>query len=117
VLGEGSCGVVESARIARWMAEQSAGQCGPCVNGLPAIAHALEALAGGAKEARLTKRLATWLSMVDGRGACHHPDGAVRFVRSALDLFAKEIEHHRRYGPCSASSPRLSMGTTDGSWR
>ena len=39
-----SCGIAETARIARWMAGESAGQCGPCVFGLPAIADDLELL-------------------------------------------------------------------------
>ena len=47
---EGSCGLAESARVARWLADQNAGQCGPCVFGLPAIAAAMEAIvARGAK--------------------------------------------------------------------
>ena len=49
-LPEGACGVVETARVARFLANESAGQCGPCVNGLDAIAGALAEL--GARPSR-----------------------------------------------------------------
>ena len=39
------CGIVETARLARYLANESAGQCGPCVHGLAAIAGGLERLA------------------------------------------------------------------------
>ena len=37
VLGADACPVAETARVAAWFAAESAGQCGPCVNGLDAI--------------------------------------------------------------------------------
>ena len=37
-----ACGIAETARVARYMAGESAGQCGPCVFGLPAVADDLE---------------------------------------------------------------------------
>jgi hypothetical protein len=40
--------------------------------------------------------------MVVGRGACRMPDGAVRFLRSALTAFAHEVALHQR-GRCSAT--------------
>ena len=46
-LGEGTCAVGEVARIARYLAKESSGQCGPCQLGLPGIARSLSALAGG----------------------------------------------------------------------
>ena len=77
VLGPDDCGVAESARIAHYLAEQSAGQCGPCVYGLPAIADDLARLARGRADPGLLVRLHRRLDQVDGRGACRHPDGVV----------------------------------------
>jgi NADH:ubiquinone oxidoreductase subunit F (NADH-binding) len=101
VLGAESCGVAESARIARFLADQSAGQCGPCVFGLPAIADDLTHLARGQASADLMPRLIRRLGEVSGRGACRHPDGAVGLVRSALKTFAADIVAHERGAPCA----------------
>ena len=100
------CGLIETARVARYLALESAGQCGPCLNGLPRIANALAELAGATgKSPRpgIVDDLSRWAGLVDGRGACHHPDGTTRFVRSALRMFAPEIGEHAR-GECSAAS-------------
>jgi NADH:ubiquinone oxidoreductase subunit F (NADH-binding) len=102
-LPEGVCGLAESARVARWYADQSAGQCLPCANGLPAIADAFAALVAGAYPADAARALQRWTHMVAGRGACRHPDGAAHFVASALNVFANEVDCHIRRGPCQAS--------------
>ncbi|WP_131763623.1 ferredoxin, partial [Actinomadura fibrosa] len=64
------------------------------------IAGALAALAAGrdAAAARDTVRRAT--RMVVGRGACSHPDGTARFVSSALDVFAADVDRHVAEGGC-----------------
>jgi NADH:ubiquinone oxidoreductase subunit F (NADH-binding) len=85
VLPTGASGLAETARIARYLAAESAGQCGPCVHGLAAIAGALEATVRGRDE---RDRVVRWCKQVTGRGACRHPDGATRFVASALEVFA-----------------------------
>jgi NADH:ubiquinone oxidoreductase subunit F (NADH-binding) len=101
VLGQAACGVAETARIARYLAGQSAGQCGPCVLGLPAIADDLARLTRGHADPDLVPRLQRRLVEVDGRGACRHPDGAVSLVRSALAVFARDVMAHERGEPCA----------------
>lgn len=118
VAGGSSCGLELTARIGRWMAAQTAGQCGPCVNGLPSIADGLDALVAGDRSGRWESQLQRWLDLVEGRGACHHPDGVARMVRSALKVFSKEIEKHRRHGPCPAhSTPQIPLPAWKGPWR
>jgi NADH:ubiquinone oxidoreductase subunit F (NADH-binding) len=104
------CGVTETARVTRYLAVESAGQCGPCVNGLPRMATALAELAAPAPDPAILADLRRWAGLVVGRGACHHPDGTVRFVRSALTVFAAEIDRHIQ-GFCTAttSAPFLPL--------
>ncbi|HEU4978031.1 MAG TPA: NADH-ubiquinone oxidoreductase-F iron-sulfur binding region domain-containing protein [Solirubrobacteraceae bacterium] len=103
-LGATACGVAETARLARWMAGESAGQCGPCANGLPALADLLERQATGRAVQGDADRLQRWLWMVQRRGACHHPDGTARMIASATRVFAQELSDHARRGPCRACS-------------
>lgn len=97
-LPAGRCGIAETARVVRYLALESAGQCGPCFNGLPRMAAALEDLAGLRPGPRTRADLERWAGLVVGRGACHHPDGTVRFVRSALRVFSAELDRHARGG-------------------
>jgi NADH:ubiquinone oxidoreductase subunit F (NADH-binding) len=108
-LGESACGLHESARVITYLAQQSAGQCGPCVYGLRSIADAVSALAGGVAHVSERERVLRWCSEIRGRGACHHPDGAVRFVESTLRVFAADLESHRR-GRCGARPAGLPVG-------
>lgn len=100
VLGQDACGIAETARIAHYMAHQSAGQCGPCVFGLPAVADDLSRLAAGRADAGLGRRLTRRLAEINGRGACRHPDGVVTLVRSALAVFAPDVQAHAGGTPC-----------------
>ena len=107
-LGESGCGLHESARVIQYLAAQSAGQCGPCVYGLRAISDVFGALADGVAHEQERDRLLRWTAEVRGRGACHHPDGAARFVESALSVFGGEIEWHRR-SRCTATPAGLPV--------
>ncbi len=110
VLARSDCPVAESAKIARYLADHSAGQCGPCTFGLPAIAGALEAIADGHCEPGTHRWAAHWSAQVSRRGACHHPDGAIRFVASALDVFADDITRHETGDACMATSSGVAAG-------
>ena len=92
-----TCALAEVITVAEWLAGESAGQCGPCVFGLPALAQSLRELAVGRD---VLPQLRSRLGLLPGRGACAHPDGSAAFVRSALDVLAEEIEVHRRHGHC-----------------
>ncbi|HXB16649.1 MAG TPA: NADH-ubiquinone oxidoreductase-F iron-sulfur binding region domain-containing protein [Solirubrobacteraceae bacterium] len=108
LLGESACPVAETVRVASWLADESAGQCGPCIFGLDAVAGRLDewaaGLAGDGREEQL--RLA---SVIRGRGACRHPDGALRFVASAIRVFAAEFADHGSRGPCGACTAAPSL--------
>jgi NADH:ubiquinone oxidoreductase subunit F (NADH-binding) len=101
LLSAQACPVAELARLTRWLAAQSARQCGPCSFGLDAIASTVEQLTLGAAARDAQRRLASLGSLIRGRGACSHPDGAARLVSSALAVFAEELDDHARHGPCA----------------
>jgi NADH:ubiquinone oxidoreductase subunit F (NADH-binding) len=110
------CGLAETARITGYLAAESAGQCGPCLNGLPRIAAALAELAGRGHRRQVRADVQRWTgpgNPVAGRGACNHPDGTVRFARSALQVFAREIDVHKR-GLCSAANRGPFLPLPDG---
>ena len=106
------CGLAESASVVRYLALESAGQCGPCLNALPRIAGALAALADLRPEPHMRANLLRWAGLAEQRGACHHPDGTVRFVRSALIVFAHE-EYCHLQGRCSATDSRPFLPVPD----
>jgi NADH:ubiquinone oxidoreductase subunit F (NADH-binding) len=105
---EDACGWTETANVLRWLAGQTAGQCGPCVHGLAAIAGAAEQVVAGRGGDASFGRLTRWADDVGGRGACGLPDGAVRFLRSALEVFGPDVRAHLRGRRCAGSNrPRI----------
>jgi NADH:ubiquinone oxidoreductase subunit F (NADH-binding) len=108
-LGESSCGLHESVRVIDYLARESAGQCGPCVHGLRAIADVVGDLAEGVADLRETERVTRWAAEIRGRGACHHPDGAARFIESALTVFREELVSHQQR-TCAGRRPSLPLG-------
>lgn len=100
------CGVRDTASILAYLAAESARQCGPCMFGLPAIAADFAELANGGRQA--LDRLRRRLPVVTGRGACAHPDGAVRMAASALDVFADDVTAHATGAGCTSTTRRTA---------
>lgn len=113
VLPGDSCGLAETARVTAFLARQSAGQCGPCRNGLPALAEALDWIAFGQPGADIVDWVGQLSRLVTGRGACHLPDGAAALARSALSVFAADLAAHAQTGPCAAASTPPALPIPD----
>jgi NADH:ubiquinone oxidoreductase subunit F (NADH-binding) len=99
-LPDDACGLAETARVVRYLADESARQCGPCLFGLDAVAGEFLRLADGSTSDLAALR--RWLGQVDGRGACSHPDGTAALIRSAIAAFGPELEQHA-HGWCCAT--------------
>lgn len=100
VLGDHRCGLEATARIVEYLAGQTANQCGPCMFGLPTMAARFDALAGGSAARASAAELVRLSDLIVGRGACHHPDGTIRLIRSALHVFASDVHAHAE-GRCT----------------
>ncbi len=115
VLPPGACVLMETVRIVEHQALAGARQCGPCMFGLPAIAGDLASLAGGDRSALI--RLRRRLPVVNGRGACGHPDGTVALASSALGSITADepghLDKHLRGQRCPRSTtvPLTAMST------
>ena len=104
VLPDSACGLAETARVLGFLADHSARQCGPCRNGMPALAEAMRWIAFG----RPGRDVVDWVGQLSGlitdRGACHLPDGGAALARTALTAFAADLRTHLESGPCDRAS-------------
>jgi NADH:ubiquinone oxidoreductase subunit F (NADH-binding) len=110
VLSRSACGLAETARLLDYLASQSAGQCGPCVLGLPELAERFNALVDGQGSRRHLRRITELAVSIRGRGACSHPDGAVQLAETALEVFGAEVRSHARRGSCPGRRCTASSG-------
>jgi NADH:ubiquinone oxidoreductase subunit F (NADH-binding) len=113
-----ACGVVETDRVLTYLASETARQCGPCHVGLPALADTFHHVATGRARPAALDTLLRWSGDILGRGACQHPDGAARFLMSALQVFGADLRHHLRNGACrhSGEPPLLPIPETEAVW-
>jgi NADH:ubiquinone oxidoreductase subunit F (NADH-binding) len=104
VFPHANCGVSQAAAIMAFLARESARQCGPCEHGLASLATTMTALAKGTARPRDTERIERWIGQIAGRGACHHPDGALVMLSSALRTFSGDVASHLRRRRCDRDS-------------
>jgi len=103
-LAAGDCGVAATSRIVSYLASESARQCGPCQFGLADLSRLLSLLAEGRGRSVKAGQLERWIGQLSGgRGACHHPDGALGLIRSAMAAFGDDFDAHLRRGACAAA--------------
>lgn len=105
----GRCGVSETAAVMSYLAEESAGQCGPCVFGTRALAQIWARLARGKAHRSDLARLAELEPEMAGRGACRLPDAAVGMSRSALEVFAFDVGRHATGLTCAADPAEAAL--------
>jgi ferredoxin len=92
-ISQETCPLGESLQVAKWLAEESAGQCGPCYLGLPAAARGMEDILNGGGPAAL-EALKQVAKAVKKRGACSHPDGSAMFLESTIKAFTDDLAAH-----------------------
>ena len=112
IFPHGRCGLTQAAALIGFLARESARQCGPCEHGLAALAETTAELAAGRAKPRDAERLQRWIAQIAGRGACHHPDGALVMLGSALRVFAGDVNTHIKRGRCDRN-PATLLPTPD----
>jgi NADH:ubiquinone oxidoreductase subunit F (NADH-binding) len=91
------CGLAETARLAAWLDAESAGQCGPCAHGMPALTRQLHDLVARRATGRDVASIQDLAESIVQRGLCHLPDGAAALVHSAFETFREEVKSHRSF--------------------
>lgn len=106
LLDRSRCPVDTVKDMLDYAAGESAGQCGPCMFGLPAVARDFAELAAGTGRPSAATALRQRLGFLVGRGACHFPDGIAVFTHSALEVFTDHLSAHAA-GYCPGHESRV----------
>ncbi len=100
VMDETTCMVRAAARLAKFFAHESCGQCTPCregTNWMEIILHRIESGHGHQNDADLLYSVS---KNVGGNSLCALGDAAIGPVRSLVEKFRDEIEQHIREHAC-----------------
>ena len=108
VLDPRACPLDRVARLLAYAAGETAGQCGPCMFGLPTLARELTTLISHPTP-HVLQRVSARLDLLPDRGACRFPDGVSRFTRSALRVYADHLGTHEA-GRCPLTTGMAHAG-------
>ncbi len=107
VLDPDRCPLGTVGRYLGHAAGETAGQCGPCMFGVPALAAAWTRLVETPTQAALHD-VRSHAGLLPGRGACRFPDGVARFTGSALRVLAPHLAAHAT-GDCPTEGARVDV--------
>ena len=93
VLDPSGCPLDVVTSFLLYAAGESAGQCGPCMFGVPSVAEAWRRLVETPSRRELEAVRAA-AGLLPGRGACRFPDGVSRFAASALRVLEPHLAAH-----------------------
>ena len=100
-----SCGLVATARVVAYLVRADApGNVGRASTGCPGSPTRSPRSRSAARRPDLVSQVDRLGRLVAGRGACKHPDGTVRLIRSSLRTFTAEVNAHLA-GWCTATEP------------
>ncbi len=107
VLDPARCPLHTVSRYLRYAAGETAGQCGPCMFGVPAVALAWDRLVERPTTAALAD-VRRHAGLLPDRGACRFPDGVGRFAGSALRVLEPHLAAHAA-GACPTEGARADV--------
>jgi NADH:ubiquinone oxidoreductase subunit F (NADH-binding) len=98
VLDPSRCPLDVVTSFLTYAAGETAGQCGPCMFGVPSVAEAWRRLVE-TPSTRELEAVRAAAGLLPNRGACRFPDGVGRFAASALEVLHPHLAAHAS-GPC-----------------
>ncbi len=81
-----------------------------CLRSPPTWRRSPRPTVGGTRRERRTLACCAAATWSRGAGACRHPDGVARLVRSALSVFAADLSSHLAACPCPAAGAVRAAG-------
>lgn len=106
VLDPRLCPLEHVTGLLAYAAGESAGQCGPCMFGVPELSALWQQYLRN-PSAQHRSALGTAIGLLPDRGGCRFPDGVAGVAASAIAAFSTHLDAHRA-GGCPAMAPRRS---------
>ena len=100
VMDETTCMVRAVARLAKFYAHESCGQCTPCREGTPWIAKILARIEGGHGREGDLELILDICDNIQGNTVCPAGDACAMPVRAFIQQFKEEFEEHIREKKC-----------------